>query len=217
MRCFVSYCSCRAQHRLSILLKLLDEASALWGQPIQLYGIEEQLQAKKEMGLAEMNAEELEKEAMAMRCFFHPNMPFRTTWDIVQVVLLLYVLIVVPLRVAFDVSVAFGGPGFWFDVCVDVYFIVDIAVNFRTAFFDTRGVIVIDNFTIAKNYLRTWFIVDAVTCLPISYIMMVIHGTDASSNGKEVRAAKIVRLLKLGKLLRVARIIRIIERYQEYV
>ena len=41
--------------------------------------------------------------------------------------------------------------------------------------------------------------------------------TAAASDGKEIRAAKIVRLLKLGKLLRVARLIRIIERYEEYM
>jgi len=29
--------------------------------------------------------------------------------------------------------------------------------------------------------------------LPISYVMMMIHGTDSAGEGKEVRAAKIVR------------------------
>jgi hypothetical protein len=45
--------------------------------------------------------------------------------------------------------------------------------------------------------------------------MILINGTDSAGDGKEVRAAKILRLLKLGKLLRVARLIRILERYQE--
>ena len=71
-----------SQHRLSILLKMLDEASATWGNPMELYGIEAEKASKATMGLTEMSAEELEKEAMAMRCFYHPNLPFRTTWDL---------------------------------------------------------------------------------------------------------------------------------------
>jgi hypothetical protein len=39
--------------------------------------------------------------------------------------------------------------------------------------------------------------------------MMAANGVDAAGDGKEVRAAKILRLLKLGKLLRVARLVRI--------
>jgi hypothetical protein len=47
----------------------------------------------------------------------------RTTWDLVQVVLLLYLFIIVPLRVAFDIDIVAGSPSFWLDVCVDIYFI----------------------------------------------------------------------------------------------
>jgi hypothetical protein len=53
-------------------------------------------------------------------------------------------------------------------IAVDVYFIVDIGMNFRTAYFDNRGMIVIDKVRIAKEYLRTWFIIDFVTCVSIT-------------------------------------------------
>ena len=46
---------------------------------------------------------------------------------------------------------------------------------------------------------------------------MQINRDGDASTGKEVRAAKTLRLLKLGKLLRVARLMRIIERYEEYL
>ena len=32
-----------------------------------------------------LSAEDVELEAKARTCFFHPNMPIRTTWDLVQV------------------------------------------------------------------------------------------------------------------------------------
>jgi hypothetical protein len=45
-------------------------------------------------------------------------------WDLVQVVLLLYLFIIVPVRVAFDVNIDAESPAFWLDVCVDIYFVV---------------------------------------------------------------------------------------------
>ena len=130
-------------------------------------------------------------------------MPIRTTWDLVQVVLLLYLLIIVPLRVAFDVTIESQSLGFWVDVLVDFYFIVvcyptpitiaalvfvcsrtnrvlllgvqDIGFNFRTAYYDTRGIIVIQQKLITRNYLQSWFLIDFITCLPINYIMMASY------------------------------------------
>jgi hypothetical protein len=58
--------------------------------------------------VGDLNQEDIEKEAMAARCFFHPNMPFRTSWDICQVALLIYLLLMVPLRVGFELEVCAG-------------------------------------------------------------------------------------------------------------
>jgi hypothetical protein len=142
--------------RLSMLMKLLDQATVLWGMPSDMYGVNEKVEEAKSFGMAgKMGPEELEKEARAMRFFLHPNgerltsqlpntaLPtlarvnlgvktvsagaaenFRTLWDLVQVVLLLYLLVIVPLRVAFDVELDAGSPAFWLDVCVDIYFLV---------------------------------------------------------------------------------------------
>ena len=156
-----------------------------------------ELKEEKETGTA-LTAEEVELEAIAMSNFFHPNMPIRTGWDLVQVILLLYLLIVVPMRISFGLDVEFGTGAFWFDAFVDIYFIGDIFMNFRTGFYDTRGVLVIDFGKIANNYFKGWFLLDLITCLPVNYVMMLIAmDTDSSSTGKEVKAAKVMRLLNL--------------------
>ena len=49
----------------------------------------------------------------------------------------------------------------------DLYFLLDLFVNFRTAYFDSNGHIITDNRTIAKRYLKTWFIIDFSSCIPI--------------------------------------------------
>jgi hypothetical protein len=146
----------------------------------------------------ELNAEERDKEARVLRFFCHPNQPFRTVWDGVQVVLLLYLLVAVPLRVAFDVDVEFNTFAFWFDVGVDIYFITDVVVNFRTAFYNKGGILEIDLRTIAIEYLKTWLVLDILTCFPVTYIIMLIKwDTDGGDGGRNVKVFRVLRCLCL--------------------
>ena len=203
--------------RLSVLLKLLWAGTEVWGSPTHLYGLNVRDGTEEHgEGAGVLTAQEKELEAMAMSRFFHPNMPMRTIWDLVQVVLLLYLLVIVPMRISFGLEVNFGSVGFWWDASVDVYFIADIFLNFRTGFYDARGHLVIDFSVIARSYMRGWFVLDFITCLPVSYIVMLVQtDTSGGAGGKSIRVFKVLRLLKLGKLLRVARIVRILDRYQE--
>ena len=194
-----------------------------------------------DLGLA--NAEDIEKEAKLKRFFFPPNGAIRTTWDMcvsavhislsvllqrsilttlavdfyrVQVFLLAYLLIVIPLRIGFSIEVEPFSSAFWFDVAVDVYFLVDIAMNFRTPYYDpVSGLLVISQREISWAYARSWLLIDVVTCIPVSYIMMMIHGVEAAADGKQLRMLKSLRLMKLAKLMRITRIKRMLERHRE--
>jgi hypothetical protein len=153
-----------------------------------------------------LNSEEMEKEAMVKKCFFRPNSQFRQVWDLVQVVLLLYLLVSVPLRIGFDMDVEFGTFGYFWDMFVDIFFLVDIWVNFRTAYYNKHGYLEIRLPSIARNYARSWLSLDVITCLPVPYAIMLIRwDTNASGSGSQMKAFKVLRLLKLGKLLRVTR------------
>lgn len=61
--------------RLSVLMKLLDQATVLWGLPTDMYGVNEKLEedATNLSTAGKLGPEELEKEALAMKCFLHPN------------------------------------------------------------------------------------------------------------------------------------------------
>ena len=69
-----------------------------------------------------------------------PDSHFSATWDLVQVALLLYVAVTVPLRAGFELEVPLWSVGFFVDMAIDVYFVTDICLNFRTAFYDEHGV-----------------------------------------------------------------------------
>eukprot|EP01046_Picozoa_sp_COSAG06_P035044 COSAG06_NODE_3723_length_4973_cov_1.907879_2_plen_359_part_00 len=64
----------------------------------------------------------------------------RFYWDVFQVVLILYVVIVVPYRIVASIDPQPWEFAFVVDVFVDVFFIVDIGLNFSTAVVDGNKV-----------------------------------------------------------------------------
>ena len=57
-----------------------------------------------------------------------------------------------------------------FDFIIDVYFLVDLGINFRTAYTDD-GELVTAPHKIAIKYLQTWFILDLSSSLPIEWFL----------------------------------------------
>jgi CRP-like cAMP-binding protein len=173
-------------------------------------------------GDAPSNSREEQKQAalQAMAeatAVIDPNSTFRRWWDFTQIVLLLYVAIAVPYRIGFGKEVLWLESWFWLDVCVDIYFISDVYVSFRTAYVDDEGDLEYRNSKIAVNYLKSWFAIDILSCLPVNYFAYLPSVDADSSTGKSNKLVRLLRLLRLLKLLRLARINRIIARYeQEY-
>jgi len=156
----------------------------------------------------------------------YPNAPWRKVWDFVQCPVLLFVSIVVPIRIGFTID-AKGG---WFaaDFLIDVYFWVDIFLNFVTGYEDDDGIQVMNLRKISSMYFRSWFWVDIVASLPIDLAIKLSTGTfectlldncpsedSAANSANLLKLFRILRLTRLVKLLRLARIGRILEKYQD--
>ena len=138
----------------------------------------------------------------------NPFAKFRGDWDMIQLVMLFYIMTSVPYRLGFDDEVELWSLWFWVDVLIDIYFIADVLVNFRTAVIRQDGKVMFKQKDIAWEYGRTWLIVDVISCLPLGYIAYW-NGESATS---EHRTLKLLRLLRL---LRLARIKRILDRWEE--
>ena len=141
-----------------------------------------------------------------------PNSLFSVYWDFTSVVFLLYVTVMVPLRSCFSVDVPLGSVGFYIDLVVDLFFIADVIVNLRTAFYDKNGFRENRPNKIAKNYIHGWFAVDLFSCLPVGYLEYIIPSS-GQGGGDPYRGLKALRLFKMTKMLRLARFKKVIERY----
>ncbi|XP_061429013.1 potassium/sodium hyperpolarization-activated cyclic nucleotide-gated channel 2-like [Lethenteron reissneri] len=88
-----------------------------------------------------------------------------------------------------------------------------------------RGIVVEDNTDIIldprkikRTYLRTWFLVDLVSSIPVDYIFLIVESGMDSDVYKTARALRIVRfakILSLLRLLRLSRLIRYIHQWEE--
>jgi hypothetical protein len=112
----------------------------------------------------------LAEKTLAEGSLINPEGAFRRKWDFMQMFLLSYVAFGVPYRLGFSHPVVLWSIWFWFDACVDVYFLSDIIVSFRTAYYNSLGELVVQPDAIRRNYLRTWFPIDASSCFPGNYI-----------------------------------------------
>ena len=106
-----------------------------------------------------------------------PDGKFRRKWDFVQMMLLTYVAFGVPYRLGFSHPVVLWSAWFWFDACVDLYFVVDVFVSLSTAFWDDSGELIVEPGDIRRNYFKSWFAIDLSSCFPGNYISCAILPT----------------------------------------
>ena len=84
-----------------------------------------------------------------------------------------------------------------FHLFIDVWFIIDVVLNFRTGYVD-HGVMVMDQKKIAKKYLSTYFLIDFVASVPWEYFLEGTNSTDRKS-------LKLIKYFKIPKLMRISR------------
>lgn len=109
------------------------------------------------------------------------------------------------------------------NLIVDAYFTLDMLVNFNIAHFDwQRARWVTSRRLIAVRYLRGWFTIDLLSCIPIDAVIasggnpvefFTILTSCGQSNGDKLRLFSMLKLFRLLKLLRVLRIGRFIMRF----
>lgn len=106
-----------------------------------------------------------------------------------------------------------------FNVASDTIFLVDLVMNFRTGIVNEESSeIILDPKVIKMNYLKSWFVVDFLSSIPVDYIFLIVEKGFDSEVYKTARALRIVRftkILSLLRLLRLSRLIRYIHQWEE--
>jgi hypothetical protein len=141
-----------------------------------------------------------------------PDSKPKQTWDTLCMLLLLYCSFSVPYGIAFDSDEPDEDNRVKesFEQVVDVVFMVDIFLNFITAW-DNQGFMVRKFSLIAKNYLRSWFVPDFAGSFPFDKTIAALIDTDA----RTLQSTTFIRGLKLIKTLKLIRAIKFINKLEK--
>ncbi|XP_037111716.1 potassium voltage-gated channel subfamily H member 6a isoform X1 [Syngnathus acus] len=145
--------------------------------------------------------------------------PFKAMWDWLILLLVIYTAIFTPYSAAFllneveeDRRRTCGytcNPLNVVDLVVDVMFIVDILINFRTTYVNHNDEVVSHPGRIAQHYFKGWFLIDIVAAIPFDLLIF-------RSGSEEPQTTTLIGLLKTARLLRLVRVARKLDRYSEY-
>ncbi|KAF3691992.1 Potassium/sodium hyperpolarization-activated cyclic nucleotide-gated channel 4 [Channa argus] len=105
-----------------------------------------------------------------------------------------------------------------FNVVSDTLFMVDLVLNFRTGIVKEDSTeILLDPRAIRQNYLRSWFLVDFVSSIPVDYIFLMVDSLDSEvyRTARALRIVRFTKILSLLRLLRLSRLIRYIHQWEE--
>mmetsp|Transcript_33394 Transcript_33394/g.71554 ORF Transcript_33394/g.71554 Transcript_33394/m.71554 type:complete len:1076 (+) Transcript_33394:39-3266(+) len=137
------------------------------------------------------------------RFVFHPNSWFRMVWVFLSVLLLSHDVVATPLQAAFDIRLA-GGHSLilWASV---VFWACDFILTFFTAVY-VEGYLNYSLRVIALEYIRSWFIFDAVLVFLdwIQFVTWLVDGADLNSETGSVHG--LARFFRILRLFRVSRI-----------
>ncbi|KAG8505093.1 Potassium voltage-gated channel subfamily H member 6, partial [Galemys pyrenaicus] len=143
--------------------------------------------------------------------------PFKAVWDWLILLLVIYTAVFTPYSAAFllsdqdesrhgDCSYTCS-PLTVVDLIVDIMFVVDIVINFRTTYVNTNDEVVSHPRRIAIHYFKGWFLIDVVAAIPFD-LLIFRTGSDETTT--------LIGLLKTARLLRLVRVARKLDRYSEY-
>ncbi|XP_044305528.1 potassium voltage-gated channel subfamily H member 3 [Varanus komodoensis] len=136
---------------------------------------------------------------------------FKAGWDGLILLATLYVAVTVPYSVCFSgtkdegLPEAARAPPSVCDLSVEILFILDIVLNFRTTFVSKSGQVVFDPHAIFLHYLTRWFVLDLLAALPFDLLYAF-----------KVNVYFGAHLLKTVRLLRLLRLLPNLDRYSQY-
>ncbi|XP_041830864.1 potassium voltage-gated channel subfamily H member 4 isoform X2 [Melanotaenia boesemani] len=132
----------------------------------------------------------------------------KALWDWLILLATFYVAVTVPYNVSFtphDDSVTAARSTIVSDIAVEMLFIIDIILNFRTTYVSQSGQVVYEARSICVHYATTWFFVDLVAALPFDLLYAF-----------NITVTSLVHLLKTVRLLRLLRLLQKLDRYSQY-
>ena len=115
-------------------------------------------------------------------CIAYPDSVWKRRWDVWVMLLVMYSAFTVPVRICFNAYAQ--GAALAFEAIVSIFFVLDLALSFHTAFFDDEaGSWVTARDRIASRYLKGWFWIDAPSSIPVEVFELALVAAVEPADG----------------------------------
>ena len=137
---------------------------------------------------------------------FHPESSFKSYWNIIVSISLLYTAIIMPFSIAFTESNGLG-PIDYFDLIIDFIYLLDFSLTCCTAYYGPTGELIVSRPQIILAYLKSWMVIDFFSSLPYTLFDLYVSGSSSKNANKFVRFFRLPRLYKLMRLSRLLKML----------
>ena len=132
------------------------------------------------------------------------NSRFRIGWDLFVLVLIIASCLLIPFQIAFQHVTNWSGTEIVY--LIDLFFLIDIVLNFFTSY-RHKGAEITDRKKTAAHYLTTLFVIDLVANFPLDAFFMMFQDI-------QVYNVSLVLILRIPRLLRIVRMFVIFRRWE---
>ncbi|XP_029434412.1 potassium/sodium hyperpolarization-activated cyclic nucleotide-gated channel 1-like isoform X2 [Rhinatrema bivittatum] len=136
----------------------------------------------------------------------HPFSCFRLYYVIFMIIVTILSLFITPVTMAFQDESNHFNAWIAINTLTDVFFLIDIFVNFKLGMFSEDQIFVMDPVKIKRRYLKTWFLPDLLSSVPLDIFWLLRlsapHSDLTHRISKFTRLASVFRLLRIPKLAR---------------
>eukprot|EP01043_Picozoa_sp_COSAG02_P057250 COSAG02_NODE_6916_length_3291_cov_1.183271_4_plen_516_part_00 len=143
----------------------------------------------------------------------HPDTQVSAAYDMMQMIMLVYLLATLPYNLAFDIMPKADTFAFYVELAVDVGLGFDMFLCFFRFTTHPRTMqIVTDSAQIRTTYLKGWFWFDFIAIFPFDYAVRVYLtsqqcvGDKCASARNGARSTRMIRLSKLTKFARLSKL-----------
>lgn len=144
----------------------------------------------------------------------HPDTNSRSFYDFVQLSIMVYLGWALPTRLAFS-KVAESWTEIATDIFIDASVVVDMIISMHQFEYDSKTrQLMTDRKRIKRRYMKSWFIVDVLSVVPIDHLLFLIGALISNHSKSDEMAARGFYLQTLSTEVRMIRLVRLVRLFR---
>lgn len=160
-----------------------------------------------EKSLTNLGALETKKRKrweLLLAYYLYPYSSFKAWWNLALVLFILLDALEVPFSLSFEFNSLEVTPLFAILVIMDIFFLADVAFNFLTSYYNNQLELIIEPKMTAREYLRSWFVVDMLGSIPFTLASAFARNGSALSDNS--RTFSLIRVFKIPRMMRLIKL-----------